>query len=233
MWSPSPASHRSAPRASARRKLFITELARDPEADFAVRRQRQLVDRGDALLRIDEQPLPIERDDVDLQRLGAGGRRLPRREAAEPTIRVERMRADPSDRAQRDDDQQRRRPDDQFEPGRVIPVRPMLGSLARCAVSPREENRQRHHRHDDQQHQDRRDDEEMRLLPCNISCRIKHLHIAAAQQQEHADRPKNAEPRMRREKRWPVHGSAVPVMLRRSDMTFCPIPHRPPTSYHG
>ncbi len=34
-----------------------------------VDRRRQLVDRGDALLGIDEQPFPVERDDLDHQRL--------------------------------------------------------------------------------------------------------------------------------------------------------------------
>ena len=34
------------------------------------RRDDQLVDAGDTLVGIDEQPLPVERDDLDLQRLG-------------------------------------------------------------------------------------------------------------------------------------------------------------------
>ena len=39
------------------------------EIDRRSRRDDELVDRGDALLGIDEQPFPIERDDLDVDRL--------------------------------------------------------------------------------------------------------------------------------------------------------------------
>ena len=51
------------------------------EADRAVHRGGQLVDRGDALLGIDEQPLPVERHDLDHQRLDVRGDRALRVDA--------------------------------------------------------------------------------------------------------------------------------------------------------
>ena len=78
----------------------------------------QLVHAGDALVRIDEQPFPIERDDLDCRAAAAPARIGVRR--------IEIMGADPGDAAEEQDDQRRDGPDDEFDPAGVRPVREPL-----------------------------------------------------------------------------------------------------------
>ena len=79
----------------------------------------QLVDRSDALIGVDEQPFPIERDDVDLERLGVRGDRRPR---------IELMGTDPDDPAQQDHDQRRDRPGDKLDTPFIAFVRARAGA---------------------------------------------------------------------------------------------------------
>ena len=74
---------------------------RDLEADGHVHRRRQLVDDGDALLGIDEQPFPVEGDDLDDQRFSPAGNGPRGIDPCQRPIGVERVRADPGQRAQR------------------------------------------------------------------------------------------------------------------------------------
>ena len=181
------------------------------EADRAIDRRSQFVDRGDAVFRIDEQPLPIERDDLHLERLaGAVGtvadlllvdqiadrhvvreRRRIGLDPAERAIRIEQMRAGPGQRAERDDDQQRHAPDQQLEADRVIPVGLVLGGLVRLAIAEREEQGQKDHRNDDQQHQPGRDQHQIALLHCDIAGGRHHNPVATAgeQCQGHGNQP--------------------------------------------
>ena len=76
-------------------------------------RNRERVDRGYAFLRVDEQPLPVERDDLDLDGDGL--------EAANRHERIQGARAEPGDSAEKNDDEHRDRPDDQFEGARELP----------------------------------------------------------------------------------------------------------------
>src|SRR3546814_8631438 len=62
---------------------------RDVELDRCVDRCRQLVDRGNSVLRIDEQPLPVERDHFDLQRLRIRIDRTRRRRSEEHTSELQ------------------------------------------------------------------------------------------------------------------------------------------------
>ena len=136
------------------------------------------VHRGNAQLGIDEQPFPVEGDDLDVQRFDGGGRGA----CVQRAIGVERVRADPRDRAQGNDDQQRRRPDHQFELDRMVPLRLVRRVRVGRPVAPGEEQRQHDDRHDDEQHQQRRDDQQPRLLHGNIAGRVEHHHAATGQE---------------------------------------------------
>src|SRR3546814_3592534 len=69
----------------------------------------------DALIGVDEQPFPVERDDLDLDRPHLCRDRVSGRGAREWAIGVEQVGGDPGQRAKADDDEQWRRPDHQFE----------------------------------------------------------------------------------------------------------------------
>src|SRR3546814_18484268 len=58
-------------------------------------------------------------DLIDVERLNLGRDRLSRPGPRQRAIGVEQVRRDPGHRAKADDDQQRRRPDDEFELGRI------------------------------------------------------------------------------------------------------------------
>ena len=145
----------------------------DAERHRAINRQRQFIDGGDFLLRIDKQPFPVERDNIDFQRLNARRDRLALGHFVKWTERIEHMGIDPGHAAQRQHDGQRRRPNHQFQLGRVMPFRFITGFGA-VAVFPREQHRQSHHRHDDQQHQHGRNDHEMRFLLGDVARRVEN-----------------------------------------------------------
>ncbi len=154
----------------------------DAEIDRLVDGRRQFVDGGNAQVRIDEEPLPIERDDLHSDRLVLLRDGLSRLDAIDPAIRIEQMRAQPGQGAQADDDEKGRRPDQQFELGRVIPIGRVGRGCVRLPVAPCEEDSQRHHGYDDDQHQAGRDDEQVTLLGRDVAGRRKDDEIAAAQQ---------------------------------------------------
>ncbi len=83
--------------------------------DGTIDRRSHLVDGCDVVLRIDEQPLPIERDDINPQRLGVGGYGPLGCDPAKLAIRIQQMRARPGDRSDADDDQERDRPDNELK----------------------------------------------------------------------------------------------------------------------
>ncbi len=150
----------------------------DAEAHWHVHRRGQFVHRGDAQLGIDEQPFPVEGDDLDVQRFDGCGRGA----CVQRAVGVERVRADPRDRAQGNDDQQRRRPDHQFELDRMVPLRLVRRVRVGRPVAPGEEQRQHDYRHDDEQHQQGRDDQQPRLLHGNIAGRVEHHRTATGQE---------------------------------------------------
>jgi hypothetical protein len=85
---------------------------RNLEVDGGVYRRRELVHDGDILIRIDEQPFPVESDDFDGQGFYVVRNRSLRIDPRQRPIRVQRMGADPGKCAQGDDDKQRRRPNE-------------------------------------------------------------------------------------------------------------------------
>src|SRR3546814_2338149 len=68
---------------------------RDAEAHRMIHRQREFVHRRNALFGVDEQPFPVERYDLDVDRLCFGRNRLSGRGARERAIGVEQVRRNP------------------------------------------------------------------------------------------------------------------------------------------
>ena len=155
------------------------------EADGAIHRRGQFVDGGDAVLRIDEQPFPIERDHIDLQRLNAFVHRLPRLDPVNGAVRIEKVSAGPGQGAQADDDQQGRSPDHDLQMGRVVPVRLVFRVLVRRPVLPGEEYGQRHHWNDDDQHQQGGDHQQVALLLGDVAGGFQHDQITGRQKRHH------------------------------------------------
>jgi hypothetical protein len=103
------------------------------------------------------------------------------------TIGIKQVSPHPGERAEADDDEKRRPPDDQLEMGGVVPFR-LVGRLAVARpIAEGEEGRQRHHRDDDQEHQDGRLHEQVALLFGDIAGRVEHDEIAAAQRRQRHD----------------------------------------------
>src|SRR6478672_198383 len=91
----------------------------EPKRDGSSGRDDQLIDGGDALIGIDEQPFPIERHDVDVERVG-----FPRDRRAW----IELMGTDPNDPAEQDHGQRRDRPDDELDTLLVRFIRAVAGT---------------------------------------------------------------------------------------------------------
>ena len=120
-------------------------LGGDVEAHLAIHRHGQLIDCRDALLRIDEQPLPVHRHDLNLDRLAA---------ILDLGTRVQLMRALPGQDAQREDDQARNAPDHDLDLGGMRPVG-RIGRLALLgiAIAPSKPQRHEDDRDNDHEHQ--------------------------------------------------------------------------------
>ncbi|KAG1437795.1 hypothetical protein G6F55_014042 [Rhizopus delemar] len=82
---------------------------------------------------------------------------------------IELVRADPGQRTQRDDDQQRRGPDQQLQHRGVVPFRVVVSLPVAGPIAPREQESQEDHRHDDQQHQAGGDDDQITLMKRDIA----------------------------------------------------------------
>ncbi len=153
---------------------------RQLEDDGAIDGGCDLVHRGDALLGVEESPLPVHGHHLDLQRLDAGGQRAGRVDAVQGTVRVQLVGADPGQRPQGDDDHQRHGPDHQLQRGGVVPVGVVLGLGVRLAVLPGEEEGEQDHRDDDDQHQQRGGDDQLALLRGDVTRWIEDDGLAAA-----------------------------------------------------
>ncbi|MNZ97856.1 hypothetical protein D3C78_1171170 [compost metagenome] len=141
----------------------------DAEVDRSVSREDDLVDRGNALLRVDEQPLPVQRDHVDLHRLHIGIQR---------TVRVQLVGGVVSEVAQGDDDQDRDDPHRGFDLGRVRPVRGVGGSLVGSTVLPGENHGHDNDRNHHQQHQAGSDQDQVLLLNADLTFRVEQGPVA-------------------------------------------------------
>ena len=137
-------------------------------------RHHQAIDAGDALLGIEEQPLPIERDDLHLQRLRAGYRR----------IRIEPVRADPDHAPEEDHHQDRDRPDDQLDPPGKGPVGPVGGARVAGTKPPGEGQRGEDRGYDDRQHDRQRVEHDLPIARPDRTRRIHHPAAAGQRDQE-------------------------------------------------
>ena len=126
------------------------------------------------MFRVDEQPLPVQRNDFDGHRLDVGFNR---------TIRVQLVGRNVSDVTQGDDDQDRNGPDRHFDFGRVRPFRGVDGVLVGRAVLPGEQEGHDDNRHNDQQHQQCGGDDQVALFQADLARWIEQGHVAASQQQ--------------------------------------------------
>src|SRR6516164_2197848 len=100
------AAHRIDLTAELRHEERIHHRRRgEPKFDRRSGRDNQLIDGGDALIGVDEQPVPIERHNVYAQWIGFAGDRRPR---------IELMGPNPNDPAQQDHGQRRNRPGDEL-----------------------------------------------------------------------------------------------------------------------
>ncbi|MCY1300638.1 hypothetical protein D9M70_502120 [compost metagenome] len=159
----------------------------DLEVDRHVHGCCHLVDCRDAIVRIEEQPFPVESYDLDRDRLHLFRHRAFRIDAVERPVGIELVCAHPGDRPERDDDRQRRRPDDDFKTGGMVPFRIIFGGSVRLAIAPGEEQRQENDGYDNQQHQDRRNDDQIPLLRGNIAGWRHHNHVASRECREQQD----------------------------------------------
>ncbi len=166
----------------------------DPELDGAVHRRRHFIDRRHTLFRIDEQPLPVQRHDLDHQRLGVGRNFTAFGQARQRTIGIELMRADPGERAERDDDEQRRRPDQQLQHGGMVPFGVVARGLVAGAVAPGEQQGEDDDRHDDEQHQAGGDEDQVPLLHGHVARGREQHRIASGEQWQGGKQDQSAEP---------------------------------------
>ena len=148
------------------------------EINRPVDRRRELIDRGDTIFGIDEQPFPVERHHIDLKWLRFGAAIAISGDTAKPTIGIKQMRSHPCQRAKRDNNEQRSRPDAKFEQGRMIPIRFIGGLVVGLAVFPGKKDDQRHDRHNNEQHQAGGKDQQITFLNRDIAGRIQHDRFA-------------------------------------------------------
>ena len=192
------------------------------EFDRAVERRCQFVDRGDSVFGVDEQPFPVERDDLHTQRLGGRGDRALRVDPPDRAVRIKQMRARPCHRAKADDDQQRSRPDHQLQRGRMMPVGRVGRAGTGVAVAPREQRDQRQDRDDDQQHQRGREHHEIALLRRDIPRRIEHDRAAPGNKD--GDSQQGNRPERATRKQGDRHAAQIGRARRTSHWTLCPMP---------
>ena len=149
------------------------------KVDRDARGDHQAIDAGDVLIGVDEQPFPVERHDLNVERLL---RRLDR------LRRIEIMRPYPRHAAQKHDRQERDRPDDQFERTRVFKVGQILRPGVGRSKPPRDGERGDDRRDHDREHDRDRIDQDLQVGVGDRALRIEHAQIAAAEKQGAAQR---------------------------------------------
>ena len=137
------------------------------------RGHHEIVDAGDAELGIDEQPFPIERDDLNLERLFL---RFDRLEG------IEIMRADPDHAAEKQDDQERDRPDDELDAAGIdkagLVARPRVGG----AKPPGKDEDADDRRHDDHQHDGEGIEQDLDVGGADRPLRLQYASRATCEQ---------------------------------------------------
>ena len=133
------------------------------EADRCTDRDDKMIDAGDALVGVDEQPFPIEGDDLDGDGLDLRGDRL---------ARIEVMRSNPGDAADQEHRHQRDRPDEHFNTARIDKVGPVACARVGCTKPKCDSQRRQDHRDDDRQHDTERVEQDLPFREGDRSLRI-------------------------------------------------------------
>ena len=138
----------------------------------------ELVDAGDVLVRVDEQPLPIQRNALDLQR---------RRVRCQRLGRIELVRSDPGHAAQQHDHQQRDGPDDQLDAAGIGQIRQIGRPRVGGPEPPGEGQRRDDRRHHDGQHDRQRVDQDRLLGNPDGALRVEHGGLTGGQSDRRDD----------------------------------------------
>src|SRR5579863_4724685 len=163
------------------------------------RRYNQLIDRGNALIGVDEQPFPVERHDVDPERLGVCGDRRPR---------IQLVRTDPGDPTQEDHDQRRDRPNDEVDTPLIGFIRAAAGAGIGRPVPPSERQGSNDHRNDDHEHDRRCIDQKKPLCRRDRPLRIQYADLLTG-----SDPQRGACRQRSNQTRAPILGSRIPARV--------------------
>ncbi len=179
------AGHRVDLRAQVRDEERVHHrVGGDPEVQRRIHRKRDLVDRGDALLGVDEHPLPVKRHRLDDDRLDLGVQRL---------VRVQRMRGAPGQHRQHQDDHAWDRPHHHLDRGGMRPVRLVAGRGVGRAIAPGEGQGHHDDRDHHQQHQHHRGDQQRLFVVADLPLGVEDGRIAPGQQQRGQERQTGAQ----------------------------------------
>src|ERR1700722_11749791 len=129
------------------------------------------------LVRVDEQPLPVERHNLDVEGLLL---RFDR------PGRIQVMRADPGDTAPKHDGQEWNRPYDQLERAGIFEVRQIARPGVGRSVPPGGRENGEDRRDNDGEHDRHRIDQDRLVRVADRALRIEHRPIAAAKEQSGA-----------------------------------------------
>ena len=125
----------------------------------------ELIHARDALLRVDEQPFPIERDDLHLDRLGWRGNRFEG---------VEIVGSDPDHAAKKQNGQDRNTPDDELDASGIDEVGTVVRPRIGCAKPPAEDQYSDDRGHYDHQHDSQRVEQDFCIRRADRPLRVQH-----------------------------------------------------------
>ncbi len=181
-------------------------IGRDLEVQWRVDRELDFVDDRHLLFRIDEQPLPVQRDRLDGDRLDV---RIQR------TVRIQCVRRAPGQDRQDQHDHARDRPHHHLDRRRVGPLRLVAGLGVGGAILPRERQGHDDDRDDDQQHEHGGRDQQGLLILADLALRTEDGHgIAAGEHHQQRQQQARAQPApkgfQRNHRSIQLRGNAVP-----------------------
>ena len=130
-----------------------------------------MIDAGDALVGIDEEPFPIEGGNLDGDGLDLRSDRL---------ARIEVMRSDPGHAANQEHRHQRDRPDEDFNTTGINKLGPKACATVGRAKPKRDPQRRKNYRDHDRQHDAERVEQDLPFGDGDGSLRIEDTFVAAA-----------------------------------------------------
>ena len=145
---------------------------RQLEADRRADRHRQLIDARNALVGVDEQPFPVERDHLDPDGRGPGVDRL---------ARIQLMGADPGDPADQEHRHGGDRPYEQFETARIFEIGQVAGAPIGRAKPEGDAERGEDRRDHDRQHDAERVEQYLPLGGGDGPLRAEHAFRTAGE----------------------------------------------------